>query len=309
MRQEALSKVKVLVIGDAMLDQYWFGETYRLSPEAPVPIINVLKQEERLGGAANVALNVSSLGAQVSLLSVIGVDDNATKLRDIVIKNKINPLFIQNSRCSTIVKLRIIGRQQQMLRCDFESSPLNYDLNDSLTDIIKKNIQRFDVLVLSDYGKGVLNKAKDIIKISNDYNIPVFVDPKGNDYSRYEGATVITPNKAELKIIIGDWSSENDLSSKAQNLRKKLKLKYLLLTRSEEGMTLYSDKGQLSIPTVAREVFDVSGAGDTVISTLATLFAAGLPFIESVKISNQAAGIIVGKFGTSPILYSDIFQQ
>lgn len=309
MRQEALSKVKVLVIGDAMLDQYWFGETYRLSPEAPVPIINVLKQEERLGGAANVALNVSSLGAQVSLLSVIGVDDNATKLRDIVIKNKINPLFIQNSRCSTIVKLRIIGRQQQMLRCDFESSPLNYDLNDSLTDIIKKNIQRFDVLVLSDYGKGVLNKAKDIIKISNDYNIPVFVDPKGNDYSRYEGATVITPNKAELKIIIGDWSSENDLSSKAQNLRKKLKLKYLLLTRSEEGMTLYSDKGQLSIPTVAREVFDVSGAGDTVISTLATLFAAGLPFIESVKISNQAAGIIVGKFGTSPILYSDIFPQ
>lgn len=299
------SKIKVLVCGDAMLDRYWFGDAERLSPEAPVPIVKIVREEERLGGAANVALNIAKLGAKCTLLSVCGDDNAGKEFHKLLNIDNITPALITDRTVPTIEKLRIVARQQQMLRADFEQLPCE----DALIEIsqnFRKLISQVSIVVLSDYRKGVLSNVASMISASNEKKIPVLIDPKGDDWSAYRGATLITPNKSELKRIVGTWRSEADLRLRTQRLRESLDLKYILLTRSEEGMTLFSATEEINFKAQAREVFDVSGAGDTVIAVLATLLAAGVPLHESVRLSNKAGGIVVGKLGTAAITFDEL---
>jgi rfaE bifunctional protein kinase chain/domain len=291
---------RVLVVGDAMLDRYWFGEVTRISPEAPVAIVKVQRTEERPGGAANVARNVAALGAQVSLLSVIGDDEAGGTLQQLVEEAGIGACLHRDGTITTTVKLRVIGRQQQLLRVDFETQPSREVLLDKLADY-RRLLAGCEVVVLSDYGKGGLAHIAQMIELARAQKKTVLVDPKGDDYSRYEGATVVTPNRTELREVVGRWASEAQLVEKAQALRVRLKLDALLVTRSEEGMTLFEADGVRHESAVAREVFDVSGAGDTVIATLAVMLAAGMPLAEGVRVANHAAGIVVGKLGTAVV--------
>lgn len=306
--KEELSAKRLLVVGDSMLDRYWFGDTNRISPEAPVPVVRIVKEENRLGGAANVALNIACLGARVSLMSVIGRDDAGHALRDLLDKAGIEGLLQEDTSVRTTVKLRVLARRQQLVRVDFEDHPAGEVLA-ALTEEFSAKIAGYDALVLSDYGKGGLEHIRRIIATARECCIPVLVDPKGDDYSRYHGATVITPNRSELAQVIGQWKTEEELHTKAQNLRKELALKALLLTRSEEGMTLFTDAGALTVPAQAREVFDVSGAGDTVIAVTAAMLAAGLSEEEAVRIANRARGIVVGKLGTASVSFEELFCQ
>lgn len=308
MSELSFKEAKVLVVGDSMLDRYWFGDVIRISPEAPVPVVRVTHQEERLGGAANVALNIASIGATPALLSVVGKDEAGQKLELLARRAGIRPEFDIDTDISTTVKLRIIGRQQQMVRCDFEATPHQDSLNRLLSNF-ESVIADYQILVLSDYGKGVLSHIRQMIQTAQTHGIPVLIDPKGSDYDRYQGATIITPNRSELQQVVGSWNNEQDLQNKAQALRERLKLKYLLLTRSEEGMTLYSDQGSLSVAAQAREVYDVSGAGDTAIAVLATMLAKGFDIETSVNTANRAAGIVVGKLGTAAINYEELFPN
>lgn len=308
MSELIFKEAKVLVVGDSMLDRYWFGDVNRISPEAPVPVVRVTHQEERLGGAANVALNIASIGATPALLSVVGKDEAGQKLELLARRAGIRPEFDIDTDISTTVKLRIIGRQQQMVRCDFEATPHQDSLNRLLSNF-EAVIADYQILVLSDYGKGVLSHIRQMIQTAQTHGIPVLIDPKGSDYDRYQGATIITPNRSELQQVVGSWNNEQDLQNKAQALRERLKLKYLLLTRSEEGMTLYSDQGSLSVAAQAREVYDVSGAGDTAIAVLATMLAKGFDIETSVNTANRAAGIVVGKLGTAAINYEELFPK
>ena len=280
-----------------MLDRYWFGDTNRISPEAPVPVVRIVKEENRLGGAANVALNIACLGARVSLMSVIGRDDAGHALRDLLDKAGIEGLLQEDTSVRTTVKLRVLARRQQLVRVDFEDHPAGEVLA-ALTEEFSAKIAGYDALVLSDYGKGGLEHIRRIIATARDCCIPVLVDPKGDDYSRYQ-----------LAQVIGQWKTEEELHTKAQNLRKELALKALLLTRSEEGMTLFTDAGALTVPAQAREVFDVSGAGDTVIAVTAAMLAAGLSEEEAVRIANRAGGIVVGKLGTASVSFEELFCQ
>lgn len=264
MDSSVLADKRVLVVGDCMLDQYWFGDAERISPEAPVPVVRVLRTDARLGGAANVALNITTLGAKASLMSVAGEDEAGHTLRSLLEASGIESLLQTDPSIKTTVKLRIIARQQQMLRADFEDAPTREVLA-AILGSFNEQVERADAVVLSDYGKGGLNHIRQMIEHARQVGVPVLIDPKGSDYSRYKGATLITPNRAELAMVTGSWSSEEELRNKAQRLREELDLKALLLTRSEEGMTLYSADGELTVPAQAREVFDVSGAGDTVI--------------------------------------------
>ncbi len=306
MNAQSFQNARVLVVGDAMLDRYWFGDADRISPEAPVPVVKVTRCEERLGGAANVALNIASIGAKPSLLCVVGDDEAGRKLEKRSRDTGINPVFQFDPQLTTTVKLRIVARQQQMVRCDFEDFPHEETLSKHLS-VFDRLLPEHSALLLSDYGKGGLSHITHMIAGACEAGLPILVDPKGSDYDRYKGATVITPNRAELQQVVGQWRSESDLKERAQNLRHHLNLKYLLLTRSEEGMTLYSDEGSLTVPTQAREVFDVSGAGDTVIAVLATMIASGAPIEDAVRISNRAAGIVVGKLGTASVSYAELF--
>ena len=300
------SSRKILVVGDIMLDRYWFGSTNRISPEAPVPIVRVLNTSDRLGGAANVALNARSLGASVSIMSVIGNDIAGQTILDLLKKSDITPIIRIDSNLETTVKLRILAKQQQILRVDFENRPQQEVLSALLHDF-ELIIRNYDVLVMSDYGKGGLTHIHRMISIANKNHIPVLVDPKGCDYSRYKKATLITPNRDELSLVVGKWSNETDLHTKALSLMKKLELKALLLTRSEEGMTLFTENKISNIPAQAKEVYDVSGAGDTVIAVLATLIAAGVSLEQAVSFANRAGGIVVGKLGTSSITRKELF--
>lgn len=301
-----LSKARVLVVGDAMLDRYWFGSVDRISPEAPVPIVRVTREEERLGGAANVALNVKTLGAQCTLLTVVGEDEPARILRRLLEEQGVTTVLGSDPRLYTIVKLRVIGRSQQLIRVDFENQPEHEVLQQMLTDY-ERVLPAHEAVLFSDYGKGGLTHIPRMIELARAAGKPVLIDPKGSDYRRYAGATVITPNRAELAQVIGAWSGEAQLHERAQNLRAELGLTGLLLTRSEEGMTLFDDAGHLDVPAQAREVFDVTGAGDTVIATMATLLAAGLSLREAVPIANRAGSIVVGKFGTASVSYEELF--
>jgi rfaE bifunctional protein kinase chain/domain len=302
---ERLSQSKVLVVGDVMLDRYWYGSVDRISPEAPVPVVRVTREEDRLGGSANVAYNVVTLGAQVSLLSVVGDDDASHQLEDLLAQTGITPCLGRDPQLKTTVKLRVIGRQQQLLRADFENAPQTEVLA-SQTDQFRALLPQHQAILFSDYGKGGLAHVADMIAAARAQGCPVLIDPKGSDYSRYQGATVITPNRAELQEVVGRWTDEQDLLAKAQNLRESLKLDALLLTRSEEGMSLFDAQGVTHVAAQAREVFDVTGAGDTVIATLAALLASGLSLRDALPWANRAGGIVVGKFGTATVSYQEL---
>jgi D-glycero-beta-D-manno-heptose-7-phosphate kinase len=305
--KEAISKARVLVVGDAMLDRYWYGSVDRISPEAPVPVVRVTREEDRIGAAANVAYNVVTMGAQASLLTVVGDDEASHKLEALVATTGITPYFGRDVDLKTTVKLRVIGRQQQLLRVDFENTP-KHEVLTSQTNEFSKRISAHDVVLFSDYAKGGLARVVDMIALARSSGKTVLVDPKGSDYARYAGATVITPNKSEMQAAVGAWKDDAELAVKAQNLRKQLKLDAVLVTRSEEGMSLFDADGALHVPTHALEVFDVTGAGDTVIATLATLMAAGLTLRHAMPYANKAGGIVVGKFGTATVSFKELFE-
>ena len=296
----AVSRTRVLVVGDVMLDRYWFGEVERISPEAPVPVVRIARNEERPGGAANVARNAAALGAQVTLISVVGDDEAGRALERLLAAERVRTSLHRDAALPTTVKLRVIGRQQQLLRIDFETTPSHEILASKLADY-ERTLPDFDVVVLSDYGKGGLAHIARMIELARARGTPVLVDPKGEDYLRYRGATMLTPNRVEFREVAGRWGNEAEFAAKAQALRSELSLKALLITRAEEGMSLFTDAGALHIPAQAREVFDVSGAGDTVIATLGVLLGAGAEFASAVRIANQAAGIVVGKLGTAVV--------
>ena len=302
---EKVSQVRLLVVGDVMLDRYWFGEVNRISPEAPVPVVKVERQEERLGGAANVARNAASLGAVTALLSVVGDDDAGRALGSLLEEGQIDAGLHVDRDIDTIVKLRVIGRQQQLLRIDFETPPSHEILQAKLADF-ERRVADADVVILSDYGKGGLTHIAEMIRIARAAAKPVLVDPKGDEWGKYAGATVITPNRSELREVVGRWSSEDDLIAKSQKLRAELGLEALLVTRSEEGMTLFADGETHHQVAKAREVFDVSGAGDTVIATLAVMIAAGADWAEDIRVANVAAGIVVGKLGTAVVTRQEL---
>ena len=297
---------RVLVVGDAMLDRYWFGAVERISPEAPVPVVRVNREEERLGGAANVALNAKTLGAQVTLLTVVGDDEPARKLQQLLEQQGVGTLLGHDPQLYTIVKLRVIGRAQQLIRVDFENAPDHEVLHGMLEDF-ERVLPDFDAVLFSDYGKGGLTHIPRMIELARAAGKPVLVDPKGSDYTRYAGATAITPNRAELAQVIGPWRHEAELHERAQALRGELGLDGLVLTRSEDGMSLFDAAGHVQVPAQAREVFDVTGAGDTVIATLAVMLAAGMPLRDAMPVANRAGSIVVGKFGTATVSYDELF--
>ena len=305
--KQQLAAARVLVVGDAMLDRYWHGAVERISPEAPVPVVKVSREEERIGAAANVAYNVSTLGAQASFLGVVGDDEPGHRLEALLKETGIHTHLKRDPALRTTVKLRVIGRQQQLLRMDFENEP-DHEVLALQNEAFAGLVPQHDAVLFSDYGKGGLAHIPAMIAAARAAGKVVLVDPKGHDYGRYRGASVITPNRAELQDVIGRWSSEEELVAKAQNLRKSLDLDALLLTRSEEGMTLFDAQGELTVKAQAREVFDVTGAGDTVIATLAAMAAAGLSLRDALPIANRAGGIVVGKFGTATVSYEELFS-
>ena len=294
------SKTRLLVVGDVMLDRYWFGDTGRISPEAPVPVVQVEKIDERLGGAANVARNASALGAQTTILGVVGEDEAGKRVEQLLLESGVQSQLQTDGNVATTVKLRVIARQQQLIRLDFEEAPSQISLDAKLKRF-KSLLPNIDIVILSDYGKGALEQVSAMIELANASKKLVLVDPKGDAYDKYKGATVLTPNRSELRQVVGQWSSEDDLTLRAQSLRKNLGLGALLLTRSEEGMTLFTDKGTEHVRAQAREVFDVSGAGDTVIAALAVAMGAGWSLERAMALANRAGGIVVGKLGTATV--------
>ena len=301
-----LHAVRILVVGDVMLDRYWFGDVSRISPEAPVPVVRIERREERLGGAANVARNDASLGAHCGLLGVVGADEAGAQVEQLLAESSICSYLRRDAAISTIIKLRVIGRNQQLLRIDFEDAPSDTVLRDKLTQF-NSVLDDYGVIILSDYNKGSLVNVAEMIRAARAAGKVVMVDPKGDDFAPYAGATILTPNKSELKRIVGAWNTEEQLTVKAQALRRQLGLDALLLTRSEEGMSLYGATEVLHMHAAAREVFDVSGAGDTVIATMAAMLGAGMPMADALTIANRAGGIVVGKLGTATVTRDELF--
>ena len=299
------AKTNLLVVGDVMLDRYWFGDSDRISPEAPVPIVQVSKVDERLGGAANVARNVAALGANTTILGVVGEDEAGKRIGELLRQSGVNSQLEVDPRVPTTVKLRVIARQQQLIRLDFEETPSQTALEQKLARF-EKALGTADVLVLSDYGKGALSQVAAMIEYARAQNKVILVDPKGEDYEKYRGATLLTPNRSELRQVVGRWADEDDLTRRAQELRRSLGIQALLLTRSEEGMSLFTDQGVSHVRAQAREVFDVSGAGDTVIATLAVALAAQWPLDRAMALANRAGGIVVGKLGTATVTSEEL---
>jgi D-glycero-beta-D-manno-heptose-7-phosphate kinase len=299
------AKTNLLVVGDVMLDRYWFGDSDRISPEAPVPVVQVAKVDERLGGAANVARNVAALGANTTILGVVGEDEAGNRISELLRQSGVNSQLEVDPKVPTTVKLRVIARQQQLIRLDFEETPSQTALEQKLARF-EKALGTADVLVLSDYGKGALSQVAAMIEYARAHNKVILVDPKGEDYEKYRGATVITPNRSELRQVVGRWADEDDLTRRAQDLRRSLGIQALLLTRSEEGMSLFTDQGVSHVRAQAREVFDVSGAGDTVIATLAVALAAQWPLDRAMALANRAGGIVVGKLGTATVTSEEL---
>lgn len=301
----AVQGARVLVVGDIMLDRYWFGEVERISPEAPVPVVRVARREDRLGGAANVARNIVALGAQATLLGVVGDDEAGQKVERLAAEDHISARLVVDPLLHTTLKMRVLGRQQQLLRIDFEESPTAASLA-QVHNLFAAQLAQHDVVILSDYAKGALAQVERLIQAARERGIPVFVDPKGHAYERYQGATIITPNRAEMQDAVGRWSTEQELESRAQILRRNLGLEALLVTRSEQGMTLFREGDRFHVEAMAHEVFDVSGAGDTVLATLAVMRAAGLNWDTAVSWANRAGGIAVGKLGTSVVTAGEL---
>ncbi|MDR1708685.1 MAG: D-glycero-beta-D-manno-heptose-7-phosphate kinase [Candidatus Accumulibacter sp.] len=299
------SAVRLLVVGDVMLDRYWFGEVSRISPEAPVPIVKIERREERPGGAANVARNAAALGACVALLSLVGRDEAGESLARLVREAGIDAGLHIDAAVSTTVKLRVIGRQQQLLRIDFENRPSHEALRAKLGEFARR-LPGCDAVVFSDYGKGGLAHIAEMIRLAREAGKPVLVDPKGDDYTAYAGATIITPNRSEMREVAGRWKDEAELEAKAEEMRRRLDLAALLVTRSEEGMSLFLPGRAIHEKAVAREVFDVSGAGDTVIAALAVMLAHGAAWEPAIRLANLAAGIVVGKLGTAVVTREEL---
>jgi rfaE bifunctional protein kinase chain/domain len=304
--RDAIRRARVLVVGDVMLDRYWFGDVSRISPEAPVPVVHVTRNEDRIGGAGNVARNAAALGAQVTLLSVAGRDEAGLALRALLDAESFNVQLHEDPAFSTITKLRVIGRQQQLLRVDFETQP-GHEVLAAKLEAYGQLLADCDVVILSDYGKGGLTHVTRMIELARAANKPILVDPKGDDWARYTGATLITPNRSEFREVAGSWKSEADLADRAAAVRRQFDLDALLVTRSEEGMSLFDAAGAHHEATRAQEVFDVSGAGDTVIAAYAVALAAGAGGIEAMRLANRAAGIVVGKFGTAVASADEVF--
>lgn len=300
-----VAAARILVVGDVMLDRYWFGDVERISPEAPVPVVRVRRTEERPGGAANVARNVAALGAQATLLSVTGDDNAATRLSALLDEDGVHTRFLRDAAIDTTVKMRVIGRQQQLLRVDFESPPSQDSLALKLAEF-EAELPRHGLVLLSDYDKGALAHVGPMIARSRAAGLPVLVDPKGDDWEKYRGATLITPNRSELREVVGRWKDEEDLAARALALRTRLALDALLVTRSEEGMTLFDSEGAHTIPALAREVYDVTGAGDTVIAALGAMLAAGASTREAMEVANRAARVVVGRLGTAVATPEDL---
>lgn len=305
LRIPEFTSVNVLVAGDVMLDRYWYGATGRISPEAPVPVVRVGQGEDRPGGAGNVAGNLVRLGASCRLLGIVGDDDNARSLREGLKKIGVADALVTQPGISTTTKLRIISRQQQLIRMDFEEEAARFDAS-RLREGFAAALDGCDVVILSDYAKGSLDEPAKLIEIARDIGVPVLVDPKGSDFTRYRGATLLTPNLAEFETVVGPCPDDVTLEEKAKALRTELKLKYLVVTRSEHGMSIFSDGDPLHLPALAREVYDVTGAGDTVISLLAAGLGAGLNIADSAAIANLGAGIVVGKVGTAAVTTTEL---
>jgi rfaE bifunctional protein kinase chain/domain len=298
-------KARVLVVGDVMLDRYWFGDVSRISPEAPVPVVRFRNQEERLGGAANVANNCAQLGARTRLLSVTGADEAGDRLAQLAEEAGIKASLHRDAKTPTTVKLRVLSKQQ-LLRIDFETVPSSEVLASKLADF-KAALPDCNVVILSDYGKGGLAHIAKMISLARAAGKRVLVDPKGDDWSRYRGAHLVTPNRKELADVVGSWKSERDLERRVRRLRAQLGLDALLLTRGQDGMSLFSKRSPVHVKAEAREVFDVSGAGDTVIATLATMLASGVRLEQAIRIANRAGGIKVAKLGTAVVTRKELF--
>ncbi len=303
---QAARAARILVVGDIMLDRYWFGEVDRISPEAPVPVVRVARREDRLGGAANVARNIAALGAKVVLVGVVGADEAGARVATLAAEAGIDAHLAQDTDgMDTTLKMRVMGRQQQLLRVDFEHHPGERAL-DGVDTRVAAALADADLLVLSDYAKGTLARVDGLIRAARAAAVPVLVDPKGHRYRRYYGASIVTPNRSEMQEAVGRWDSEDDLTQRAQALRVELGLEALLITRSEQGMTLFTEQGRRHAEAQAHEVFDVSGAGDTVLATLAVARAAGLDWYQSMLWANRAGGIVVGKLGTSIVSIEEL---
>lgn len=300
------SKARVLVVGDLMLDRYWQGSTARISPEAPVPIVHVTQRDERPGGAGNVALNIAALGAQVAVDGLVGDDHGGDALQAFLRNAAIECRFERVPALTTIVKLRVLSRHQQLIRLDFEDGFYQHDAQ-PLTDRVTQALAASDVVVLSDYAKGTLARVDALIRAARAAGKPVLVDPKGKNFDIYKGATLLTPNLSEFTAIVGECHDDTELVEKGKRLREHLHLDALLITRGEHGMTLLQ-KGHdpLHLPARAREVFDVTGAGDTVIGVLAAALAAGTSLRDATALANVAAGITVGKLGAATVSPDEI---
>lgn len=299
----------VMVVGDCMLDRYWDGRVSRISPEAPVPIVHMGIETDYLGGAANVALNVRKLGAKVRLLGAIGDDAQGRAFLDLLRAEDIDQQLVVDEGIGTIVKLRVVSQHHQLLRVDFER-PLPQALAAAVAERFRGALPGSGCVVLSDYAKGALREVRAMIDAAKEAGRIVVVDPKGDDFTRYAGADVITPNQGELAQVVGTWTDEDELHRKATALRRTFDIGSLLLTRSERGMTLFSEacgeSGRLDFPAEARDVYDVTGAGDTAIAALAVMLAEGRPLVEATRLANRAAGMVVGKFGTSSVTREEL---
>lgn len=299
----------VLVVGDLMLDVYWSGATARISPEAPVPIVKIESEEKRIGGAGNVALNAAALGSKVALLSLSGTDEYADDIEKILSTHGISSHIVKHQNNTTIRKLRITSRNQQLIRIDFEDKLLKHG-HVSLIDKYREIVPYSKLVIISDYAKGTLKDVQSIIEIARANNIPIIVDPKGDNFDIYSGATILTPNFHEFELIVGKCENEEDVIFKGMALLEQLKLDALLVTRSERGMTLFSKKSRpLHLHAQAKEVFDITGAGDTVIAALGSALASGADLEHAVHLSNVAASIVVGKLGASTVSKNELDRE
>ncbi len=295
------SSGRVLVIGDLMLDRYWHGATSRISPEAPVPVVHVKDDEQRAGGAGNVALNIAALGGKVSVMGFVGQDEPAEKLQSLLQEAEVLCLFEGLKDYPTITKLRVMSRHQQLIRLDFEDGFHDVN-NERLLHQYHAEMMQTNVVVLSDYGKGTLNHVEQFISLATQLKKPVLIDPKGTDFAKYRQATLITPNLSEFEAVVGRCESQQQLVEKGMNLLHEMQFEALLVTQGEQGMTLLTQQeNPLHLPTHAREVYDVTGAGDTVISVLAASLAAKKSLPEATMLANMGAGIVVGKLGTATV--------
>ena len=295
----------IIVIGDVMLDRYWSGQASRISPEAPVPVVKVKSVEDRIGGAGNVALNIAKLGGKVILLGVVGDDAESEILKQLLEDEGVVCDFVVEKSLRSICKLRVMAQHQQLIRLDFEDTPIKFDRN-ALKEALVRHLPENDVVVFSDYGKGTLADVSTYINSAKQAGVKVLVDPKGVDYQRYVQADLITPNLAELLAVVGSCENEQQLIEKGRELLAQYQIPTLLLTRGEAGMTLIQNDQVHSLPAQAKDVFDVTGAGDTVIAVMALGVSLGMPLSESMYLANLAGGIVVGKLGTSTVSMQEL---